>query len=73
MTFKLGGVTLSGVETLLFPSIHCPVITDQPLLSQNPFNLACIAVIYNEQHREKLDIFMLLLFKLNCITFCLNQ
>ena len=36
----LGVVTLSGVETLLFPSIHCPVITDPPLLSRNPFNLA---------------------------------
>ena len=30
---KLGEVTVGGVETLLFPSIHCPVITDPPLLS----------------------------------------
>ena len=65
-TFEMGGgvkkvcaapqwSSLSGVETLLFPRIpsHCPVITDPPLLRRNSFNLACIAVIYNEQCRIK--------------------
>ena len=56
----LGGVTLSGVETRMFHPIICPVITDPPLLSRNPFNLACIAVIYNEMHRMKLGISMFL-------------
>ena len=48
----MGGVTLSGVETLLFPPIHSPVITDPPLSSRNPY----IAVIYIKQHRMKLAI-----------------
>ena len=72
--FYLGGVTLSGVETLLFPSIACPVITDPPLLSRNPFNLACIAAIFDEQNRMQLCTFIFFFCNsILSITFCHNQ
>ena len=35
------GPCIIWVETLLFPSIHCPVITDPPLLSRNHRQQCC--------------------------------
>ena len=54
---NLGVVTIGNGNAIV-----CPVLTDPPLLSPNPFNLACIAVISNEQQRMKFGISMFLLF-----------
>ena len=64
----MGGVTLSGVETLLFPPIHSPVITDPRLSSRNPLHRSHLYQTTSYETRH-INVFVNSILS---ITFCLN-